>query len=292
MPTHFQFCARFMAGIVLLAALAGMNRLNAQATGTILGTVTDASGTAVPGASVQVQNSGTGVTQNTTTDGQGRYRVPELIIGTYEITAARMGFFTVARPGVTLTVGAEPVVDFALPIGQQTQTVTVSGEVSQVETQSTAVGALVESKQISEMPLNGRNFTQLLVLAPGVTQIATGLPGAGITFYGNGVKYSITGSRPSGQAYLLDDQDMVNFWNNGPGASGLGTALGVDAIAEFQILTNTYSAQFGGNGAVINASTKSGTNGFHGSGFEFLRNNVLDSRNFYDGANPPVFRRN
>ena len=200
-----------------------------------------------------------------------------------------MGFSTVNRPGVTLTVGAEPVVDFALPVGQQTQTVTVSGEVSQVETQSTAVGALVESKQISEIPLNGRNFTQLLVLAPGVTQIPLGNAGAGSTFYGNGVKYSIAGGRPSGQAYLLDDQDMVNFWNNGPGAGGLGTALGVEAIAEFQTLTNTYSTQFGGAGAVINASSKSGTNAFHGTLYEFIRNDKLEDRNFFDlqsGATP------
>ncbi len=154
------------------------------------------------------------------------------------------------------------------------------------------MGALVETKQIVDLPLNGRNFTQLLTLAPGVTQIPLGAPGAGSTFYGNGQKYSIAGSRPSGQAYLLDDQDMTNFWNNGPGAGGLGTALGVEAIAEFQTLTNTYSTQFGGNGAVINASSRPGTNGFHGSAFEFLRNNVLESRNFFDGPGPPTFRRN
>ena len=111
MKKQFQFCARLMAAIVLLTAFAGMNRLSAQATGTIIGTVTDASGAAVPGAAVQVKNSGTGVTQNTTADGQGRYRVPELIIGTYEVTASKAGFSTVNRPGVTLTVGAEPVVD-------------------------------------------------------------------------------------------------------------------------------------------------------------------------------------
>ena len=183
--------------------------------------------------------------------------------------------------------------DFQLPVGAQTQTVNVEGQVSQVETQSTAVGALVEGKQIRDLPLNGRNFTQLLTLAPGVTQIPLGAPGAGSTFYGNGQKYSIAGSRPSGQAYLLDDQDMVNFWNNGPGAGGLGTALGVDAIAEFQTLTNTYSAQFGGNGAVINASSQSGTNAFHGTAFDFLRNNKLESRNFFDNASSaPPFRRN
>lgn len=267
-------------------------RLGAQATASIVGTVTDASGAVISDASIQVRNVGTGITQTTVSDAQGRYRVPDLQIGDYDLQAVKAGFQTVVRRGVTLTVGSQPVVDFSLPVGQAQQTVTVESEVSQVQTQSTEVGALVESKQVSELPLNGRNFTQLLTLAPGVVQIPQGAPGAGNTFYGNGQKYTIAGSRPSGQPYLLDDQDMVNFWNNGPGAGGLGTALGVDAIAEFQTLTHNYNAQFGGNGAVINASSKSGTNGFHGSAFEFLRNDALESRNFYDGPNPPTFRRN
>ena len=276
----------------LLFGVVGLTSLDAQVTASIVGTVTDATGAVIAEASVQVRNTGTGITQTAVSDGQGRYRVPDLQIGEYEVQAAKAGFQTVVRRGIALTVGSQPVVDFSLPVGQAQQTVTVESEVSQVQTQSTDVGALVESKQVTELPLNGRNFTQLLTLAPGVVQIPQGAPGAGSTFYGNGQKYTIAGSRPSGQPYLLDDQDMVNFWNNGPGAGGLGTALGVDAIAEFQTLTHDYSAQYGGNGAVINASSKSGTNGFHGSGFEFLRNNKLESRNFYDGANPPTFRRN
>ena len=269
----------------------GVQRLNAQATANMSGTVTDMSGAVMADANVQIKNTGTGAVTNTTSDAQGRYNARELAIGEYDVTASKAGFSTVNRKGLTLTVGSSPVVDFTLPVGQTGTTVEVSGQVSQVETQSTAVGALVESKQMRELPLNGRNFTQLLTLAPGVTQIPQGAPGAGSTFYGNGQKYSIAGSRPSGQAYLLDDQDMVNFWNNGPGAGGLGTALGVEAIAEFQTLTNTYSAQFGGNGAVINASSRSGTNAFHGSAYEFLRNNVLESRNFFDRGRPP-FRQN
>ncbi|HJT87448.1 MAG TPA: carboxypeptidase regulatory-like domain-containing protein [Bryobacteraceae bacterium] len=261
-------------------------------TATISGTVTDMSGAAIGEASIQVRNVGTGISQSVASNAQGRYQVPDLAIGVYDVQASKTGFQTVVHTGITLTVGSQPVVDFSLPVGQAQQTVTVESEVSQVETQSTDVGALVESKQVTELPLNGRNFTQLLTLAPGVVQIPQGAPGAGNTFYGNGQKYTIAGSRPSGQPYLLDDQDMVNFWNNGPGAGGLGTALGVEAIAEFQTLTHNYSAQFGGNGAVINASSKSGTNGFHGSAFEFLRNDKLESRNFYDGANPPTFRRN
>ncbi len=278
--------------VLLLTGSVGVSRLDAQATGSISGTVTDSSGAAMADAAVQLKNTGTGIVQSVASDVQGRYRLPDLAIGDYEIQAAKPGFQTVVRKGITLTVGAQPVVDFNLPVGQSQQTVTVQAEVSQVETQSTAVGALVEGKQIVDLPLNGRNFTQLLVLAPGVTQIPLGAPGAGSTFYGNGQKYSIAGSRPSGQNYLLDDQDMNNFWNNGPGAGGLGTALGVEAIAEFQTLTNTYSTEFGGNGAVVNASSRAGTNSFHGSAFEFLRNNVLESRNFFDGASPPTFRRN
>src|SRR6266478_7024694 len=278
----------------------GVSRLNAQATAAISGTVTDSSGAAMAEAAVQAKNTGTDITATTMSDAQGRFRFPDLAIGNYDLTASKMGFQTVARRGITLTVGSQPVADFQLPVGAQAQTVTVEGQVSQVETQSTAVGSLVESKQIRDLPLNGRNFTQLLTLNPGVTQIPLGALGAGSTFYGNGTKYSIAGSRPSGQAYLLDDQDMVNFWNNGPGAGGLGTALGVEAIAEFQTLTNTYTAQFGGSGAVINASSRSGTNDFHGSLYEFLRNDKLEARNFFDTnlkpgqttAEPPTFRQN
>jgi hypothetical protein len=275
--------------IALLAGFASVQSLHGQATASIVGTVTDASGAVIAEAAVQARNTGTGIAQATVTDGQGRFRLPDLQIGEYEVQATKTGFQTVVRRGVTLTVGSEPVLDFSLAVGQAQQTVTVESEVSQVETQSTAVGALVEGKQVRDLPLNGRNFTQLLTLAPGVTQIPLGAPGAGSTFYGNGQKYTIAGSRPSGQAYLLDDQDLTNFWNNGPGAGGLGTALGVEGIAEFQTLTNTYSTQYGGNGAVINASSRPGTNTFHGSAYEFLRNDKLEDRNFFDlqsGAPP------
>ena len=169
------------------------------ATGTILGTVNDPSGAIVGGASVQVRNLGTGLTRTTMTDDQGRYRVPELNIGEYEVSATLPGFQTAVRTGITLTVGAQLVVDFQLNVGQQAETVLVNEQVSSVETQSTAVGVLVESKQIRDLPLNGRNYTQLIALNPGVTQITEGALGAGSGFYGNQTKYSIAGSRPSGQ---------------------------------------------------------------------------------------------
>jgi hypothetical protein len=281
-------------GILALFLISGAGQISAQTqNASISGTVADSTGAVIAEAAVQVRNVGTGIVQTTATDPQGRYRVPDLVIGEYEVQAAKGGFQTVVHQGITLTVGSQPVVDFTLPVGQAQQTVTVQGDASAVETQSTAVGALVESEQMRDLPLNGRNFTQLLTLAPGVTQIPLGAPGAGSTFYGNGQKYSIAGSRPSGQPYLLDDQDLTNFWNNGPGAGGLGTALGVEGIAEFQTLINTYSAQYGGNGAVINASSRPGTNSIHGSAYEFLRNDKLEDRNFFDvQTGAPPFHQN
>ena len=256
-------------------------------TATILGTVIDSSGAAIPGATVQVRNTGTGQTQEVQTDAQGRYRIPELGLGEYEIHASKEGFSTAVRTGVPLTVGSQTVVDFSLNIGQQQQTVTVEGAVSEVETTSAAVSNLVEQTQMRELPLNGRNFGELILLAPGVQAVA-----AGTSFYGKTDNYSIAGSRPEGQAFLLDDVNVSGFWNHGTGSGALGTQLGLDAISEFQTLTNTYSAQFGGSGSVINAVTRSGTNSFHGSAYEFLRNSALDARNFFDPQNIAPFRRN
>src|SRR5579864_8438776 len=141
----------------------GVSRLWAQgATATILGTVTDMSGAAVPDAMVQVKNAGTGATQSIATDAQGRFRVPDLGIGDYEVQAAKTGFSTMVHKGITLTVGSQSVVDFALPVGQQQQTVTVEGQASVVETTNAAVGTYTSEQQMTELPLNGRNFEQLI----------------------------------------------------------------------------------------------------------------------------------
>ena len=280
-----------MCALGLLFFVFGANRVEAQTqTATISGTATDPSGGALVGAKVQVTNVGTNVEQATVTDGQGRYEVADLPIGTYDIQASLSGFQTVTHKGVTLTVGAHPLVDFALPVGEATQNVTVEGQVSQVETQSATVSSLVSQTQLEQLPLNGRNYTQLLELAPGVQSFSNSPggssgPGGGGTsgsFYGNQTSYSFAGSRPEGQAFLLDNEDVRDFWEHGPGSAALGTALGVEGISEFQILTNTYGAQFGGNGAVVNEASKSGSNEYHGSGYEFLRNSALDSRNFFD----------
>jgi hypothetical protein len=301
------------AFIFLLASLAiPTNRTKAQTqTGTITGTATDSSGAVLVGASVDITNEGTGATQTTMTDAQGRYQVPLLPVGTYDVKASLSGFQTVMHKGITLAVGATPVVDFALPVGQATTSVTVEGQVSQVETQSPAVSTLVSPQQVSQLPLNGRNFTQLIGLAPGVQVInnstnggrqGVGGGGASGAFYGNQQVFTIAGSRPEGQAFLLDNEDITDFWEHGPGAPATGTTLGIEGLQEFQVLTNTYGAEFPGNGAAINMVSKSGTNTIHGSAYEFFRNSALDARNFFDFENngtinptpiqKPEFRQN
>jgi hypothetical protein len=276
---------------ILILGICGVcaSRLAAQgATATILGTVTDATGASVPEAAVQVRNVRTGVTQSVTGDGQGRFRVPDLGVGEYEVQASKAGFSTVVHRGITLAVGAQIVVDFSLPVGQQQQTVTVEGQVSQVETTNAAIATYTSEQQMRELPLNGRNFEQLIQLAPGVATVQW----SNNAMQGRAAQYSVAGGRPEGQAILLDDENLQSFWNNGI-SSITGSSLGVEAIGEFQTLTNAYSAQFGGNGAVINAVSKSGTNSFHGSAFDFLRNNVLDARDFFSThSSPPAYRRN
>jgi hypothetical protein len=264
----------------------------------------DSSGAALVGAAVTVTNEGTSVSQSTVSDAQGRYSVPQLPIGIYDVEAKLTGFQTVVHKGITLTVGASPVVDFSLPVGNVSETINVEGQVSQVETQSATVSTLVSAEQVSQLPLNGRNYTQLLELAPGVQVINNGASGGGVAgaFYGAQQNFSISGSRPEGQAFLIDNEDVRDFWEHGPGSAALGTTLGIEGLQEFQVLTGTYGAQFAGSGAVLNAATKSGTNDLHGSVYEFLRNSALDSRNFFDFQNngtihptpveKPQFRQN
>src|SRR5207253_1694602 len=201
--------------LVLLACWSGV--LHAQGAGkaSILGTVMDSAGAVVPGASVQVKNIATGRVQEVPTDEQGRYTIADLPIGEYEAQASLAGFQTTVRRGITLTVGAQAVVDFSLQVGQTQETVNVESQVSQVDTVSTAVSSYVELKQISDLPLNGRNFTDLVALIPGVatgSQIGNG--GANL-LYGVENNFSVSGARAEGQAYLLRNSalDARNFFD-------------------------------------------------------------------------------
>ncbi len=280
------FACSFAAALVFLS-VASINQLHAQvATATILGTVTDSSGAAIAGANVQVRNTGTGLTQTTVSDAAGRFNVPDLGIGSYEVEASKAGFSTVVHRGITLTVGAQSVVDFSLPVGQQTQTVTVEGEVTQVDTTNAALSSLINTQQMAELPLNGRSFEQLIYTAPGVSIVNTMAPNAR---QGRANAFSTAGARPQGYMLMMDDEAIDNFFRRGMGTI-TGSSLGMEGMAEFQILTNTYGAQFGGMGAVMNAVSKSGTNEIHGSLYLFERNSAMDTRGFFDPSLNP-FRR-
>jgi hypothetical protein len=273
--------------VFCLLGVVSINRLSGQAaTATIQGTVTDSTGAAIPDAAVQVKNVGTGLTQSTASDAQGRFNVPDLGIGEYEVQATKTGFSNVVHKGITLTVGAQAVVDFNLPVGQQTQTVTVEGEASQVDVSNSAVSSLIGGTQMSELPLNGRSFEQLIYTAPGVSIVNTMAPNAR---QGRANAFSTAGARPQGYMLMMDDEAIDNFFRRGMGTI-TGSSLGMEGMAEFQILTNTYGAQFGGMGAVMNAVSKSGTNDIHGSVYLFERNSAMDARGFFDPSLNP-FRR-
>ncbi len=282
--------------VVLLFSALAVSDLQAQVTTAALsGTATEATGAVVVGVKIQAKNIDTGIAYSAVTDGQGRYSIPELPVGTYEVSSQKSGFQKEVQTGIVLTVGAQPVLDFKLKVGRADEVVEVRGQASVVETETAAVGQLVSPNQMAELPLNGRNFTDLLTLSPGVATVPMtgGGGGQSATAYGSQTNYSVSGSRPEGLQYLLDGTDIRDALDHGAGVSMMGTSLGMDAIQEFTVMTNTYGSQFGGTGAAINAVSKSGTNNLHGSAYEYIRNSALDAMNYFDvPGEKPSFKRN
>lgn len=263
-----------------------------ESTGGIQGTVKDPTGAVIPGAAVRATDTATGRLQNTTTDARGFYQFPALAIGNYEVRCEKQGFKVGVEQGIVLTVASQRVVDFSLQVGESAQSVTVSANALQVNTTSAQVSTLIDQQQISQLPLNGRDIEQLVLLAPGVNTYTGIFQGP---FYGGGFTYTVAGARPNGQGEMLDGTDVQDYFDHGAGAGALNTAMGVDAISEFRLLTDTYSAQYGGNGSELVEVTKSGTNSFHGTAYEYLRNSVFDANNYFNnnaGVARPPFRRN
>src|SRR2546422_51132 len=276
----------------LVCALALTSAEAQTANATVSGTVTDSAGSVVPDAAIRVKNLDTSFTQSVLTDDSGRFRIANLPLGNYEIEASKPGFKVVSRKGVAFSVGSQNIVDFSLPVGQLEETLFVEAPLTQIDTTSSAMSAMFGEQQLRDLPLNGRNLTALASMATGIAPAPMGTVFM-LTFYGSGDNHSVSGARAEGQSFLLDNTETQGFWNRGTGSGATGTTLGVEALAGFQVLTSTYGAQFGGNGAVVNAATKSGTNAFHGSIYEFFRNSALDARNFFDApSGPPPFRRN
>ena len=239
---------------------------------------------------MEITDTATGTTTTLRTNGEGRYTAPSLLPGTYDVVARAQGFTTQKRTQNVLTVGASIVVNFTLAVGSSSQTITITASAAQLETETTEQGATIGQTQIEDLPLNGRNYDQLLLQAPGVQPVNTGTQGS---FYGRDATISVAGARPEGQYLLLDGADIQGAWGHGAGNIILGTSLGVDAIGEFQVLTGTYSARYGGSGSAMNAATRSGTNKYHGSAYEFVRNNDLDALDYFDSPLVPhPFKRN
>jgi len=281
----------FVLGIV---AILGSGQAYAQVSGaTLSGAVKDSSGAVVPNAQISITDTATGVSRSVTSNVAGIYNAPNLSPGNYEVRVTSAGFRTQVERGITLTVGAQQVLDISLQVGQITQTVEITTEAPTVELTSSELSATVNSTTVRELPLNGRSWTDLAVLQPGVVASTTH-PSVDVN-RGYGGQLSISGARPQQNNYRLDGISINDYSNGGPG-SVLGQNLGVEAIQEFSVLTSNYSAEYGKtSGGVVNAISRSGTNQFHGSVYEFLRNSALDADNFFDNSNgvpKPPFRRN
>jgi Carboxypeptidase regulatory-like domain len=258
-----------------------------QTSGRITGTVKDLSGAVIPNSTLTITYIATGVTQFTTTNEAGVFTFPVLSIGTYTIEAKAPGFRDEKREGIKIDVNTSLTIDFTLQLAEMAQTVTVTAGAIQVEATDTQLGQTIESKQVTDIPLNGRSYTDLLAAQAGVSPITTS--GAGNSSSGGGFgtvpvageqntgQFSIHGQRESDNAYYLNGVSVQETIGQ-----QAGIIPNLDSIAEFRILSSNVDAEYGSfTGDIINVVTKSGTSQFHGSLFEFLRNTNLDARNYF-----------
>src|ERR1700730_6218216 len=271
-------------------------RLHAQVSGaTITGTVSDASGAVIPNAQISIKNVATGEVRAATTDPAGFYTAPNLLPGKYEVTVTAPGFSTEVQTGITLTVGVQQLLNMTMKVGQVSEKVQVTGDAPAVQLASSAISGVVSQNAVVDLPLNGRDWTSLATLQPGVDSLGSiqmNTAGSQRARRGYGVQLAISGARPQQNNYCIDGISVNDYSNGAPG-SVEGSTLGVDAVQEFSVLTSNYSAEYGRtSGGVVNAITKSGANQFHGAAYEFLRNSALDARNYFDPVTKPQFRRN
>src|SRR6202140_3013711 len=268
-----------------------------QVTGaTLSGTIVDASGSVIAGAQISIRNTATSISKDSQSDDAGYYSAPNLAPGTYEVKVSATGFNTSVST-VTLAVGAQQQFNISMKVGETSQTVQVNEAAPQIDLTSSTLTGQVESQTVLDLPLNGRDWTSLATLNPGVSQIETQVDYA-TSSRGNrgfGAQLTVSGQRPTNNNYRLDGVSVNDYANSGPG-NVIGAALGVDAIQEFSVLTGGFSAEYGkATGGGVNAIPKSGTNSFHGDVYEFIRNSALDSRDYFSrSGNTPLaqFRRN
>lgn len=284
--------------LLILFCLSLLPSAMAQVSGaSITGSVTDSTGASVPNAQVVIKNHDTGVSVTTTSNESGFYRASNLKPGSYDVTVTSAQFKTSVQSGVVLTVGGETNSNVQLQPGTAQETIQVNGSVQEIETTNATLSSVVTGNTIRELPLNGRDWTALATLQPGIVSIQSQASASSTSSRGNrgwGNQLMIAGHRPQENNYRIDGVSINDYSNGAPGSAG-GVNLGADAIAEFSVLQSNYSAEYGRtSGGVINAVTRSGTNQIHGTGYEFARNAIFDARNFFNPTTSaqPDFKRN
>jgi len=269
--------------------------LSAQVSAGLSGTVTDQSGAVVSAAVITAKNIDTGAARDTVTDATGHYQLSALPLGPYEVRARRTGFTEEIRKGVHLVVGQDGTVDLSLRVGESSQQVTIEADAPPVSLTTADISGVVGEEQVKDLPLNGRSYDELLTLNPGIVNFTwekTG--GIGVSNSTTGNNFAVEGNRPQQNLFLLNGVEFTGAAENNMQPGGTSQQLlGVDAVREFNVLRDSYDAEYGKRpGAQVLIVTQSGANSVHGSLFEFLRNNAFDARNFFDGASVPGFTRN
>ena len=280
--------ARVAAPLLIMLSFLLATGAAAQTTATLVVTVEDATTGVLPGAQVTATHAETRTTRRVVTDADGRATLTGLPVGGYELRAELAGFRPLVRTGLRLAVSEHAAIVLTLSDGAS-EAVTVSGAAPAVNIRSSDLSYLVDERSIEHLPINGRNYTDLMALQPGVTPFPNRDNGSVVA---HGLAMSVNGQDPRANVYLLDGT-LLNDFTNGPAGSAAGTALGMETVREFRVQANSYSAEFGrSTGGQINAITKSGANTFSGSLFELHRNDVMDARNYFDVDGKPSFVRN
>jgi len=296
-PRRFSDLATVFLSVISLSLilLSGDPTLWAQLAGTTLsGQVSDRSGAIIASASVTIRNAATDEVRKVTTNEKGLYNAPSLQPGIYSVTVSAPGFATHVERDLQLTVGAIRNLDVSLTVGTTAEQVEVQAGTADVESDTSVLSATVEQERIVDLPLNGRDWTQLAVLQPGVVSVraqepTTGNSNRGVRGFGN--QLASNGHSPYENTYRVDGINENDYSNGAPG-SVIGANLGVDAIQQFRVVTTSYTAEYGRtSGSVINAVTRSGANDLHGSAYVFDRDKIFDARNFFDAPQIPPFHR-
>ncbi len=279
----------------LFMLLLGSVATYAQTASSLSGVGSDASGAAVSGVQITARDLATGAARTTTTDAGGRYGISALPVGMYQLTARKPGYEVAVRTGIELAVGQEAEADLRLKVGAVHQQVTVNADASAVNLTTADISGLVGERQIADMPLNGRSYDELMTFDPGIVNFTSQkVGGVGVSNSTVGNDFAASGNRPQQNLYLLNGVEFTGAAENNMQPGGVSQELlGVDAVREFNVLRDSYGAQYGKRpGAQVLIVTRGGSNALHGSLYEFARNNALDARNYFDRGAAPPYQRN